>query len=69
MVSGSADNTVRIWEWQPNDLIDTACHNVGRNLSRAEWKQYIGDALPYPTNQKDAPCPNRRIEPEATPTP
>jgi hypothetical protein len=29
-----------------------------RNLTRAEWQQYIGDALPY-----QAVCPNLPIEP------
>jgi len=28
-----------------------------RNLTRAEWKQYIGDALPY-----QAVCPNLSID-------
>jgi len=59
VVSGSNDKTARIWIWQPDDLISNACSYIPRNLTRAEWKQYIGDALPY-----QAICPNLVIEPE-----
>jgi WD40 repeat protein len=58
VVSGSEDNTARVWMWQSNDLIENACKYMPRNLTRAEWKQYIGDALPY-----QAVCENLPIEP------
>jgi hypothetical protein len=64
VVSGSGDKTVRVWEWQAKDLITTACKVMPRNLTHAEWQQYIGDALPY-----QAVCPNLPIEPEPTATP
>jgi WD40 repeat protein len=64
VISGSFDGTVRIWIYRPEDLIADACSRVTRNLTRAEWQQYIGDALPY-----QAVCPNLPIEPEPTPTP
>jgi WD40 repeat protein len=35
-----------------------ACSIVGRNLTRAEWTQYIGNVLPY-----QAVCPDLPIEP------
>ncbi|MFZ5920133.1 MAG: NACHT and WD repeat domain-containing protein [Chloroflexota bacterium] len=57
-------NGIRIWKWQAEDLIANACAVMPRNLTRAEWQQYIGDALPY-----QAVCPNLPIEPEPTPTP
>jgi WD40 repeat protein/serine/threonine protein kinase len=50
--------TVRIWMWQPEDLISMACEYLPRNLTRAEWMQYIGDVLPY-----EAVCPNLPILP------
>jgi type II secretory pathway pseudopilin PulG len=64
VVSGSADKTTRIWLWQPNDLIANACKYLPRNLTHAEWNQYIGDALPY-----QAVCPNLPVEAEVIPTP
>ena len=55
----------RVWIWQPDDLIAQMLVCISyRNLTRAEWKQYIGDALPY-----QAVCPNLPIEPEITITP
>ncbi|HMZ07733.1 MAG TPA: hypothetical protein PK078_08955, partial [Anaerolineales bacterium] len=60
VVSGINDNTARMWEWQPKDVIANACKSMPRNLTRAEWDQYIGDALPY-----QAVCPNLPIEPES----
>ena len=63
MVSGTY-NAVRVWIYRPEDLIAEACSRVTRNITRAEWKQYIGDALPY-----QAVCPNLPIEAESTPVP
>jgi len=54
----------KVWLWKPTDLISNACAYLPRNLTRAEWKQYIGDALPY-----QAVCPNLPAEPEAIMTP
>ena len=54
-----------VWAWQPEDLISNACTVMPRNLSRAEWNQYIGDSLPY-----QAVCENLPLELEIiTPTP
>jgi uncharacterized delta-60 repeat protein len=64
ILSGGYDRTIRVWAWQPADLIFTTCANLPRNLTRAEWIQYIGNALPY-----QAVCTNLPLEPEATATP
>ena len=61
-VSGSYG--LSVWKFKSEDLITEACSRVTRNLTRAEWEQYIGDALPY-----QAVCPNLPIEAESTPTP
>ena len=77
LVSGlafSPDGELIVWEpgfgglrqsqlWQPADLIADACARMPRNLTRAEWGQYVRDALPY-----QEICPNLPIEAEATPT-
>jgi uncharacterized delta-60 repeat protein len=65
IVSGSSsDITIRVWIYRPEDLIAEACSRVTRDLTRAEWTQYIVDALPY-----QAVCPNLPIEAESTPVP
>lgn len=35
----------RIWSEDVRDLIESARHSVGRNLSMSEWQQYFGDEL------------------------
>jgi hypothetical protein len=50
--------------WQADDLIINACESMSRNLTRAEWVQFVGDALPY-----QAVCENLPIELEITSTP
>jgi len=61
--SGSGDGIAHIWIWYPEDLIAYACSGVTRNLTPTEWKQYMGDVLPY-----QPVCPDLPIEPEPTPT-
>lgn len=63
MASGDGDGIVRVWIYRPEDLIADACKHIPRNLTRAEWTQYIDDALPY-----QGVCTYLPIEPEATPT-
>lgn len=46
------DEYVSVWAWQPADLIALACTRVQRNLTKEEWKQYLGNE-PY-----RATCPN-----------
>jgi WD40 repeat protein len=62
---GLFDKLLSRWDFANRDVEDT-CSLVTRNLTHAEWDQYIGDVLPY-----QAVCPNLPIEPEAavTPTP
>ena len=59
----SRGNPTRKWLWHPDDLINSACAFLPRNLTRAEWAQYVGDALPY-----QAVCENLPIEPECEPS-
>jgi WD40 repeat protein len=53
-----------VWMWRPDDIIANACAYLSRNLTRAEWARFIGDAMPY-----EAVCENLPIEPEITETP
>jgi WD40 repeat protein len=41
LVTGSEDNTARLWLVQLNDLVDLARTIVRRNFSAHEWKLYF----------------------------
>jgi predicted amidohydrolase len=47
LASGSDDNTLILWDVSLKSWQDRACRIANRNLTRAEWKQYIGDIAPY----------------------
>ena len=64
VISGSADKTARVWLSHPDDLIADTCARLPRNLTRAEWRQYIRDLLPY-----QVVCLNLPLEQDMTPTP
>ena len=49
----ASGNTARVWVWRVGDLIDRACQQLPRNLSYEEWRQYVGEDVPY-----HATCPN-----------
>jgi len=59
-VASGSTKTSRVWAWGPDDLIANVCAYLPHNL--AEWKQSIGDALPY-----QATCPDLPLEQEGTP--
>jgi len=42
LASGSHDHSVRLWD-APQAWIERVCDKLGRNLSRAEWRQYAGN--------------------------
>ena len=70
VLSGTLDFRVGVWTRgaEPQELITLACGQLNRNLTRAEWSQYMGPDLPY-----NAVCPGKPIEPQptfiASPTP
>jgi hypothetical protein len=41
VVTGSHDQTARLWLLQINDLINLARITVGRNFSNDEWRLYF----------------------------
>ncbi len=52
LASGSVDKTIRLWNLttavEAVELLrERACRSANRNLTRAEWAQYIGDIEPY----------------------
>ncbi len=57
LASASADQTVRIWDISIQDWQSLACQLVRRNLSGAEWQQFLPDE-PYHLT-----CPDQPISP------
>jgi hypothetical protein len=39
-----AETTAAAWRWGADAQIDRACKGVKRNLTREEWRQFLGDA-------------------------
>ena len=54
LATASADQTARLSLWRPEDMIAEACSRLNRNLTRAEWQQYLGDE-PYLKTCADLP--------------
>jgi WD40 repeat protein len=41
IASGGWDHTVRIWPWQQSFLIQAVCSRLDRDMTVAEWSQYL----------------------------
>jgi WD40 repeat protein len=41
IASGSWDGTARIWPWLPGQLVRIACARLDRDMTPAEWAQYL----------------------------
>jgi WD40 repeat protein len=54
LFSGSWAGTVRVWDVDLASWPSRACRIANRNLTRQEWRQYVGDA-PYHKTCPDAP--------------
>ena len=52
IISGSRNNFIRFWPVYHKELADRVCELVSRNLTEAEWKEYVGEGVPY-----TATCP------------
>jgi WD40 repeat protein len=52
LASAGDDGSIRIWE-QTSALASMVCQLVWRNLSMDEWRQFVGDGIPY-----ERTCPN-----------
>jgi DNA-binding SARP family transcriptional activator/WD40 repeat protein len=38
---------ILVWDLDPAHWLEAACQLAGRNLTHAEWDQYVGDLAPY----------------------
>lgn len=55
LASASTDGTVRPRPMTVGAWTERACRIANRNLTRAEWRQYLGD-LPYQKTCPDLPA-------------
>jgi WD40 repeat protein len=42
LVTAGDDGTARLWRWRTQELIEAACARLTRNLTRQEWRQFLG---------------------------
>jgi hypothetical protein len=56
LASGSNDRTIRFWSPDTRPWPTLVCDRAGRNLTRDEWRQYLGDG-PYHKTCPDLPAP------------
>ncbi|HYX23404.1 MAG TPA: TIR domain-containing protein [Thermoanaerobaculia bacterium] len=57
LVSADASGTVRRWNLRLDEVKRLACEKAGRNLTKEEWKKYLG------TGTYRSTCPNQPSEP------
>jgi WD40 repeat protein len=48
LASGSADDTVRLWNLDVDSAINRICATTGQNLTPAQWQQYAPGLSPSP---------------------
>ena len=60
LVTGSADHTLRLWIARTAHLADLVCQRVRRNLTHDEWRQFMGNNVPY-----ERTCPHLPPGPSA----
>ena len=63
LVSGGDNGTVRIWPVL-DAWADALCSKLPRNMSRDEWRRWVGD-LPYRRQCPNLPGPPDDISPSA----
>ena len=68
LVSGSWDNTILKWDVRLDTWKRLACELAGRNISVDEWDKFFPNQA-YPTQQKDAICPQWSLQPQIATTP
>lgn len=50
---------IELYRTQGQDLIDLACRAAVRNMSEAEWQEYIGNQRPYNVTCAGKPIPGK----------
>ncbi|MFZ6029765.1 MAG: CHAT domain-containing protein [Chloroflexota bacterium] len=65
IVSADSEGDVFVWLYRPEDLIESACVRVSRNLTFAEWREYVGEGIPYEVTCDPNIYPNAIIPEDA----
>ncbi len=47
LAAGSEDGTIRIWMTKTEKIANMVCQKVWRNLTGEEWKEFVGEHIPY----------------------
>lgn len=47
VITGSKDEFIRVWSIEASVLAERACKLLTRNLSTAEWHEFVGADIPY----------------------
>jgi WD40 repeat protein len=58
LATSSQDGQVRLWRWRLDELMAAACARLARNLSREEWREYLGEE-PYRLTCPNLPGPEK----------
>ncbi|MDW3193059.1 MAG: hypothetical protein R8G66_11875 [Cytophagales bacterium] len=53
VLTGSRDKYIRTWTVDPKGMAERLCEHLSGNMTAAEWKEFVGEELPY-----EASCPN-----------
>ena len=46
-VAVDTDEGIVVWDLDPAHWVEAVCQSVGRNLTHAEWDEYVGDLAAY----------------------
>jgi WD40 repeat protein len=57
LAAGRADGKVILWSIDLDTWLQKACDIAGRNLTRREWAQYVGEGVPYQPACPQLPAP------------
>ena len=56
LATAGLENSTQVWFRWPEDMIAEACSRLTRNLTREEWRQYLGNE-PYRRTYPNLPMP------------
>lgn len=55
VASGYVNGVILVWAADPASVADVACQRLRRNLTPAEWRQFIGADVPYEKTCEELP--------------